>query len=159
MLCLSRTFPRDEAEVSDAEQEVRVLAVDDSHDAANGLTAVLISANYSAQAAYDGQSALVAASNFRPHVVLLRYRHAAHDWIRNGERLRQLEFDGPPLLIAIRRIQMWHRSPQRLMRDLICTSASPARLNIYWRSWNEPFRSVCARATVAAQAVLAKGSP
>ncbi|MDP9129720.1 MAG: response regulator [Candidatus Binatota bacterium] len=57
--------------MSDAEQELRVLVVDDSHDAANGLTAVLISANYSAQAAYDGQSALVAASNFRPHVVLL----------------------------------------------------------------------------------------
>ena len=57
---------RDESDASNCQLEVRVLVVDDSHDAANVLTAVLLSANFSARAAYDGLSAVEATSSFLP---------------------------------------------------------------------------------------------
>ncbi|MBC8118827.1 MAG: response regulator [Burkholderiaceae bacterium] len=93
-------MPRNESEAGACEQEVRVLVVDDSTDAANVLTAVLISANFSAQAAYDGLSAVEAASTFHPHVVLLDLDMPMMDGYATAQRMRQLELEDPPLLIA-----------------------------------------------------------
>ncbi|MGZ8814251.1 MAG: response regulator [Mycobacterium sp.] len=86
--------------MSDAEQEVRVLVVDDSQDAADSLAAVLSSAHYAALAAYDGQSALVIAANFRPHIVLLDLDMPRMNGFATAAGLRKLEFDVPLLLIA-----------------------------------------------------------
>lgn len=82
------------------EQEVRILVVDDRQDAANALTAVLTSAAYDARAAYDGKSALEAAATFRPHVVLLDIDMPQMEGYRTAERLRLLQWDQPPILIA-----------------------------------------------------------
>ena len=57
--------------MSSVQEAIRVLVVDDSVDAANGLAAVLSSADYEARAVYDGVTALEIATTFRPHVVLL----------------------------------------------------------------------------------------
>ena len=86
--------------MNEAAQEVRVLVVDDSQDAANGLTAVLSSAHYEARAAYDGKGALEAAATFRPHVVLLDIDMPQMDGYLTAAGLRQLDFEEPPLLIA-----------------------------------------------------------
>ena len=86
--------------MSDAEQKVRVLVVDDSQDAADSLTAVLSSAHHAARAAYDGQSALVLAGNFRPHIVLLDIDMPRMNGFATAVGLRKLEFDVPLLLIA-----------------------------------------------------------
>jgi CheY-like chemotaxis protein len=83
-----------------AEQEVRILVVDDRQHAANALTAVLTSAGYDARAAYDGKSALEAAATFRPQVVLLDIDMPQMEGYRTAERLRQLQWDQPPILIA-----------------------------------------------------------
>ena len=86
--------------MSDAEQEVRVLVVDDSQDAADSLTGVLSAAHYAARAAYGGQSALVLAANFRPHIVLLDLDMPRMNGFATAAGLRKLEFDVPLLLIA-----------------------------------------------------------
>jgi CheY-like chemotaxis protein len=69
-------------------------------EAANGLTAILCSAQYAAQAAYDGSSALSAAAVFLPHLVLLDMDTPQMDGYRIAEGLRQLELAEPPVLIA-----------------------------------------------------------
>lgn len=79
---------------------MRILVVDDRPDAANALTAVLTSAGYDAGAAYDGKSALEAATTFRPHVVLLDIDMPQMEGYRTAERLRRLQWDQPPILIA-----------------------------------------------------------
>ena len=83
------------------EQELRILVVDDSRDAANVLTAVLTAANFSAQAAYDGPSALEAVSSFRPHAVLLDLDMPVMNGYATAERLRMLDLDEMPLIIAL----------------------------------------------------------
>jgi len=96
-LCM---IPRDDSDASNCQLEVRVLVVDDSHDAANVLTAVLLSANFSARAAYDGPSAVEATSSFLPHVVLLDLDMPMMDGYATAERMRQLDLEKPPLLVA-----------------------------------------------------------
>ncbi len=49
----------------------RVLVVDDSRDAADGLAVVVTLWGYDAEACYDGAAALEVARAYRPHVVLL----------------------------------------------------------------------------------------
>ena len=94
------SFSANEVVVSNAAQEVRVLVVDDSQDAADSLAAVLSSAHYAARAAYDGQSAVVLAVTFRPHIVLLDIDMPRMNGFETATGLRKLEFDVPLILIA-----------------------------------------------------------
>jgi PleD family two-component response regulator len=50
---------------------LRILVVDDVKDAADSLAIYLRMHGYAARTAYDGQTALREASEFRPHAVLL----------------------------------------------------------------------------------------
>lgn len=86
--------------MSNSEQAVRVLVVDDSVDAANGLAAVLSSADYEARAAYDGPSALRVATDFRPHLVLLDIEMPGMDGYATAHELRQLETEEAQVLVA-----------------------------------------------------------
>jgi PAS domain S-box-containing protein len=63
---LPRRQPADQAQVSK-----RVLVVDDNVDAANSLTLLLQSLGHETRVAHDGPSALTAADEFHPDVVLL----------------------------------------------------------------------------------------
>jgi CheY-like chemotaxis protein len=78
----------------------RILIADDNRDHADTLARLLADEGYSVRTSYDGRSALDAAREFRPHVVVLDIRmphmtgfEAARAFTRHpGER---------PLLIAI----------------------------------------------------------
>ena len=83
-----------------SKEAVRVLVVDDSVDAANGLAAVLSSADYQARAAYDGASALQVATTFRPHVVLLDIEMPGMDGYATAHELRQMAPADPQVLVA-----------------------------------------------------------
>lgn len=89
-----------EAFVSKLQQAIRVLVVDDSVDAANGLAAVLSSADYEARAAYDGCSALKVATSFRPHLVLLDIEMPGMDGYATAHELRQLAPPDSQVLVA-----------------------------------------------------------
>jgi CheY-like chemotaxis protein len=84
--------------MSSVQEAIRVLVVDDSVDAANGLVAVLSSADYDARAAYDGVTALEVATTFKPHVVLLDIDMPHMNGYVTAEGLRQLA--EPQILIA-----------------------------------------------------------
>lgn len=86
--------------MSNSQQAIRVLVVDDSVDAANGLAAVLSSADYDARAAYDGLGALQVAISFRPHLVLLDLEMPGMDGYATAHELRQLTPQDSQVLVA-----------------------------------------------------------
>ena len=86
--------------MSGSQQTIRVLVVDDSVDAADGLAVVLSSADYDARAAYDGVSALKVATRFRPHVVMLDIEMPGMDGYATAHELRQLAPESPQVLVA-----------------------------------------------------------
>lgn len=86
--------------MSGVQEAIRVLVVDDSVDAANGLVAVLSSADYEARAAYDGATALKIATTFRPHVVMLDIDMPQMNGYVTAGGLRQLARAEPQILIA-----------------------------------------------------------
>jgi CheY-like chemotaxis protein len=81
-------------------EAIRVLVVDDSVDAANGLAAILSSADYEARAAYDGATALEIATTFKPHVVMLDIDMPQMNGYTTALGLRQLAPAEPQILIA-----------------------------------------------------------
>src|SRR5262245_30122121 len=56
---------------ANASTRVRVLVVDDSHDSADSLAALLCQWGYEAEVAYDGESALAQAREHQPQCMLL----------------------------------------------------------------------------------------
>ena len=86
--------------MSHSQQAIRVLVVDDSVDAANGLAAVLTSADYEARAAYDGFSAVQVAARFRPQLVLLDLEMPGMDGYATAHELRRLAPEDPQVLVA-----------------------------------------------------------
>ena len=86
--------------MSNSRQAIRVLVVDDSVDAANGLAAVLSLADYEARAVYDGSSALKVATSFRPHLVLLDIEMPGMDGYATAYELRQLAPQDSQVLVA-----------------------------------------------------------
>lgn len=91
---------RFEGFVSNLQQAIRVLVVDDSVDAADGLAAVLSSADYEVRAAYDGSSALKLATSFQPHLVLLDIEMPGMDGYATAHELRQLASQDSQVLVA-----------------------------------------------------------
>lgn len=83
-------FVRPHAHVADqgGEIAVRVLVVDDHIDAADTLKMVLTLKGYDAESAHSGESALAAASEFAPDVVLLDLGMPEMNGLQVAERLR-----------------------------------------------------------------------
>jgi PAS domain S-box-containing protein len=77
-----------------------ILVVDDNRDAAETMLMVLESLGYSASAAYDGPSAVVAIKAGKPHVVLLDIGLPGISGIEVGKQVRA-EMRSPPALIAV----------------------------------------------------------
>ncbi len=79
----------------------RILVVDDNRDAADSLGLVLELAGHEARVAYDGPSALVAAREFRPDVVLLDIGLPGMSGYEVAQRLRQEAGLANALLVAM----------------------------------------------------------
>ncbi|MGZ8993216.1 MAG: response regulator [Burkholderiaceae bacterium] len=86
--------------MSNSQQAIRILVVDDSADAANGLVAVLNLADYEARAAYDGFSALKLAASFRPHLVLLDIEMPGMNGYATAHELRRRAPKDSQVLVA-----------------------------------------------------------
>jgi CheY-like chemotaxis protein len=80
---------------------LRVLVVDDNHDGADSLLLVLQAYGHEARAAYDGESGLKLAREFRPDVVLLDLGMPGLDGYEVARRLRHDEGLHDALLVAV----------------------------------------------------------
>jgi signal transduction histidine kinase/ActR/RegA family two-component response regulator len=80
---------------------VRILVVDDNHDSADTLGALLELAGYAVEVAYDGVSSIAAADRFHPQAVLLDIGMPEMDGYAVASRLRQRPGGDDTLLIAI----------------------------------------------------------
>ena len=80
---------------------LRILAVDDNADIADGLAAVLKLWGHTVRVASDGVAALEVASAFAPEVVLLDLVLPGIGGIEVARRLRQDTEPAPPLLVAM----------------------------------------------------------
>ena len=79
----------------------RILIADDNRDCADALAILLADEGYSVRTSYDGRSALEAARDFRPHVVVLDIRMPNMTGFEAARAFRRLAGEERPLLIAI----------------------------------------------------------
>jgi CheY-like chemotaxis protein/anti-sigma regulatory factor (Ser/Thr protein kinase) len=79
----------------------RVLVVDDNRDAAEMLSQALAMAGHDVRTAHDGPTALEVAGQQRPSVVFLDIGLPVMDGYEVARRLRSLDWDSPPTLVAI----------------------------------------------------------
>src|SRR5262249_2287602 len=93
------------ASAGEAEMAVRVarriLVVDDNQDAAEMLAVMLSSWGQTTRVAYDGLSALEAAAEFEPQVVLLDIGLPRLDGYETARRMRQQPWGPAALLVAV----------------------------------------------------------
>ena len=72
-IVVEQTYPRQASDDGDKAQptsDLRILVVDDNRDAAESLAMLLTAMGNKVQTAHDGEVAVAAAGEFRPHVVL-----------------------------------------------------------------------------------------
>jgi signal transduction histidine kinase/DNA-binding response OmpR family regulator len=84
-----------------APESLRVLIVDDNHDAANTLAEVLRQYGHAVEALYDGAAALPAALRFAPHAILLDLAMPGQDGYETARELRSAGATASTLLIAL----------------------------------------------------------
>jgi CheY-like chemotaxis protein len=80
------------------QSDLRILVVDDNHDAANSMSMLLQLEGYQTGTAHDGLAAILEATRVRYHVVLLDLGLPIMDGFQAALALRQLE--PAPVLIA-----------------------------------------------------------
>lgn len=79
----------------------RVLVVDDSVDSGDSLAAVIGLLGHSARVAYDGQAAVRAADEFRPHLVLMDLTLPVLSGYEAAARIREQQGDRDVMLVAL----------------------------------------------------------
>ena len=79
----------------------RILIVDDNVDAAEMLAVMLHGWGHDTRVVYDGQSALTAAEEFQPEIVLLDLGLPTLDGYETGRRLRETECGRAALIVAV----------------------------------------------------------
>jgi CheY-like chemotaxis protein len=77
-----------------------VLVVDDNLDAADTLRALLAARGHQVRAVYDGETALAAAAEIQPQLVLLDLGMPGLDGYETAQRLRHAHAT-PPVLVAV----------------------------------------------------------
>jgi two-component system CheB/CheR fusion protein len=83
------------------ERPIRILVVDDNVDAADGLKMLLELEGEEVRVAYDGESALAAARQFHPQIVLLDVGMPGMDGYEIARRLRLDPETRGTILVAI----------------------------------------------------------
>src|SRR5262249_51465687 len=84
-----------------AARSLRVLAVDDSRDAADSFAIMLTLQGHQARVAYDGPSALELARVLRPEVALINLAMPEMDGFQLAEELLRMLKERPPVLVAL----------------------------------------------------------
>ncbi len=84
-----------------AQPTLRILAVDDNVDVAEGLASVLGMWGHTVRVAYDGAAALEVASDFAPEVVFVDLGLPRIDGLEVARRLRQSSERPPALLVSM----------------------------------------------------------
>ena len=92
---------RNAADVPTTRAPRRILVVDDNHDSADSLCALLRLGGHEAIAAYDGVEAVEAAGCLRPDVVLLDIGLPRLNGFEAARRIRQQAPDACPVLVAL----------------------------------------------------------
>lgn len=82
-------------------QDVRVLLVDDNHDAVEAIAMLLASEGYAVRTAHEGISALKEAEAWLPDIVVLDIGLPGMTGYEVAQALRQLPLNPCPLLIAL----------------------------------------------------------
>lgn len=80
---------------------LRVLVVDDHHDGADTMAALLQAAGHGVTVAYDGVQALAAAEQLRPQVVLIDIGMPRLDGCAVAAAIRAQDWGAAPYLIAV----------------------------------------------------------
>ena len=83
------------------EPVLRILCVDDNHDAADTLGVLLELVGYQAKVCYDGPSALAAAEEFRPDAAILDLCMPGMDGEEVARRLRATDWGKALPLVAL----------------------------------------------------------
>ena len=82
-------------------KSLRILAVDDNIQMAQGLASVLSMWGHTVRTAYDGAAALALANSFAPEVVLLDLSLPLVDGLEVARRLRETPERSPALLVSM----------------------------------------------------------
>jgi CheY-like chemotaxis protein len=80
---------------------LRILVVDDNHDAADSLAMLLRATGNDIRTAYDGLEAVQVASEFRPRGGAARHRPAEDRWYESAKRIRKEPWGRQMCLIAV----------------------------------------------------------
>jgi PAS domain S-box-containing protein len=72
-------------------RKIRVLVVDDSHNACKFLSGFIEKRGHEVRSAYDGESAILIAQDFRPNVILVDIRLPDMDGFQLMQRLKELD--------------------------------------------------------------------
>jgi CheY-like chemotaxis protein len=97
-----RPAPRSESASASGEKRLlRILVVDDNSDAADGLAMIFEMGGDDVRVAYDGETALAIAAQFRPEVVLLDIGMPGMDGYEVAGRLRRAPETRDAVLIAM----------------------------------------------------------
>src|SRR5687767_11369037 len=84
-----------------AGDSLRVLVADDNHDAAASLSMVLKALGHEVRTVYDGLSAVDAAKDFKPQIVLLDLGMPVMDGFQAAKRMREEPVLAGAVIVAV----------------------------------------------------------
>ena len=103
-IVVERTYPRPashDGDLATPTSDLRILVVDDNRDAAESLAMLLRAMGNNVQTAHDGEVAVAAAGEFRPHVVLCDIGLPKLNGYEACRRMKEQAWEEKMILIAV----------------------------------------------------------